>query len=220
LVSDPPLVLAFDTAAAHCAAALVRGDAVLGRCVEPMDRGQAERLLSLCEELLAAAGVGWADLDGIGVCVGPGNFTGLRLGVAAARGLALALDRPAAGATVFEALAAPLAGPVLVSLEDKREGRFSQAFADGAPTGAPRGGDPAALAPFPPGTVVAGFEASRLAARLGLAAGPEGTRADPAVIARIAAGRLGTAPPPAPLYLRPADAMLPAEPPPLILDAG
>ena len=220
MVSDPPLVLAFDTAAARCAAALVRGDAVLARRDEAMDRGQAERLLPLLEEMLAEAGAAWGDLDGIGVCVGPGNFTGLRLGVAAARGLALALDRPAAGVTVFEALAAPLAGPVLISLEDKREGRFSQVFADCVARGAPAGGDPAALGPFPPGTVVAGFEPGPLAQRLGLAEGPEATRADPVVLARLAAGRLEGAEPPAPLYLRPADAMLPAEPPPLILDAG
>ena len=72
-----------------------------------MDRGQAERLLPMLEEMLAEAGVGWRDLDGIGVVTGPGNFTGVRLAVAAARGLALALGIPAVGVTVFEALAAP-----------------------------------------------------------------------------------------------------------------
>ena len=92
--SEPPLILAFDTAAAHCAAALVCGDRVLAHGFEAMERGQAERLLPMIEALLAEAGVGWGDLDGIGVCTGPGNFTGLRVAVAAARGLALALAHP------------------------------------------------------------------------------------------------------------------------------
>ncbi len=218
--SDAPLVLAFDTAAAHCAAALVRGEVVLGRRDEAMDRGQAERLLPLIGELLADAGVGWSALDGIAVCVGPGNFTGLRLGVAAARGLALALDRPAVGVTLFEALAAAHGGTALVSLADKREGRVSQLVADGRALGAPVGGDPAALGPFPPGTVAVGFDAAAVADRLGLEPGTGATRADPVVLAQIAARRLGTSPPPAPLYFRPADAMLPAEAPPVILDAG
>ena len=57
-----PLVLAFDTSAAHCAAALVRGPAILARRDEAMDRGQAERLLPMLEEMLAEAGVAWRDL--------------------------------------------------------------------------------------------------------------------------------------------------------------
>lgn len=96
LVSDagpPPLLLAFDTSAAHCAAVLVRGGRILAARVEAMDRGQAERLLPLLEDLLSEAGFGWPDLDGLAVVTGPGNFTGLRIAVAAARGLALGLDR-------------------------------------------------------------------------------------------------------------------------------
>jgi tRNA threonylcarbamoyl adenosine modification protein YeaZ len=192
-----PLVLAFDTSASHCAAALVRGPHVLARCDEAMDRGQAERLLPMLEEMLAEAGAGWRDLDGLGVCTGPGNFTGLRLGVAAARGLALALGVPAVGVTRFEALA-DRPGPVIVTIEDRR-GRFAQAFRDGAPLGAPA--DPAALAPLPGARAV----------------GPEDARADPVALARIAARRLGSAPPPVPLYLRPADA-LPAEAAPALID--
>jgi tRNA threonylcarbamoyladenosine biosynthesis protein TsaB len=218
LASEPPLVLGFDTAAAHCAAALVRGPAVLARADEAMDRGQAERLLPMLEELLAGAGAGWADLDGIGVCTGPGNFTGLRIAVAAARGLALALGRPAVGVTGFEALAAGLGGPVVVTLEVRPRGVFAQRFDDGVALGPPVEGDPAALGPFAPGTRVAGFEAARVAAALGLAAGPEATRPDPAAVARLAAGRLGHAGPPVPLYLRPADAMPSREPLPAILD--
>lgn len=111
-----PLVLAFDTAAAHCAAVLVSGDRVLARTRDEMAKGQAERLIPMLEGLLAEAGAGWRDLNGLGVGVGPGNFTGLRIAVAAARGLALALDRPAVGISGFDALArAAGAGPPIAA---------------------------------------------------------------------------------------------------------
>jgi tRNA threonylcarbamoyl adenosine modification protein YeaZ len=168
--------------------------------------------------MLAEAGLSWPALDALAVTTGPGNFTGLRLAVAAARGLALALGRPAVGVSVFETLADPHPGPLLVTLEDRRDGFFAQAFRDGAATSAPISGDPAGLGPFDPETRCIGFRAGELACRLRLAAGAETTRADPAVLARLAAGRLGRAVPPAPLYLRPADAMPPSDPVPALLD--
>ncbi|PKP74508.1 MAG: tRNA (adenosine(37)-N6)-threonylcarbamoyltransferase complex dimerization subunit type 1 TsaB, partial [Alphaproteobacteria bacterium HGW-Alphaproteobacteria-6] len=104
----PPdaLVLGFDTSAAHCAAALLRGDRILAARAEAMGRGQAERLMPMLEEMLAGAGAGWRDLAAIGVGTGPGNFTGVRISVAAARGLAVALAIPAIGISGFEAGAA------------------------------------------------------------------------------------------------------------------
>ncbi|SDK50401.1 tRNA (adenosine(37)-N6)-threonylcarbamoyltransferase complex dimerization subunit type 1 TsaB [Paracoccus chinensis] len=102
---DPLWVLGFDTSAAHCAAAVVCGDRVLAERAEPMTKGQAERLFPLLEELLAEAGLVWSDLDAIGVGVGPGNFTGVRISVAAARGLALSLGIPAIGVSATEAAA-------------------------------------------------------------------------------------------------------------------
>ncbi len=190
MVSEPPLILAFDTSAARCAAALVLGHAVLARRDEAMDRGQAERLLPMLEEMLAEAGLGWPVVDGIGVVTGPGNFTGVRLAVAAARGLAMALGIPAVGVSRFEALA-DRPGDVTVTLADKR-GRFSQSFRDGRPLAPPA----AAPADTP----------------------AEAALADPVVVARLAALRIGEAPPPAPLYLRPADAMPSSDPVPVLLD--
>lgn len=67
-----------------------------------MARGQGERLMPLLEELLGHAGLSWASLDGLAVGVGPGNFTGIRISVAAVRGLALGLDIPAIGISLFE----------------------------------------------------------------------------------------------------------------------
>ncbi|MBN8633280.1 MAG: tRNA (adenosine(37)-N6)-threonylcarbamoyltransferase complex dimerization subunit type 1 TsaB, partial [Rhodobacterales bacterium] len=125
-------LLAFDTSAAHCAAALLLPDRVIQR-LEPMEKGQAERLVPLLEELLAEAGIGWADLKAIAVGTGPGNFTGVRISVAAARGLALGLGIPAVGVTRLEALAHGQPRPVRV-IEDARRGEvYVQDFTEDGP---------------------------------------------------------------------------------------
>ena len=97
-------ILGFDTSARRCEVALLRGGDVLAHVSEEMDRGQAERLMVLCEEVLARSHVPLQAIGAIGVGVGPGNFTGIRISVAAARGLALGLGIPAIGVTGFEAL--------------------------------------------------------------------------------------------------------------------
>ncbi len=214
--SEPPLILAFDTAAAHCAAALVRGDAVLARRDEAMARGQAERLLPMLEETLAEAGLGWGDLDALAVCTGPGNFTGLRLAVAAARGIAMGMAIPAIGISRFEALAEGVAGPSRVALLDPKGETVVQLFEDGDPLGPPQ---PDSAEPPRDGTICLGHDARATAARLGLRAGSEETRADLTRLARAAARRLGgPVSPPAPLYVRPADAAPATEAAARILD--
>ena len=198
-------MLAFDTSAAHCAAALLLPDRVILRH-EPMEKGQAERLVPLLEEVLAEAGIGWADLKAIAVGTGPGNFTGVRISVAAARGLALGLGIPAVGVTRLEALAHGLSRPLRV-IEDARRGEvYVQDFQEDGP-------GPATIAPA--GTV------EPLAQVTGGAAGAEALA--PAMplaeaIARIGAARAVTPQPrPAPFYLRGADAAPPSDPPPVIL---
>jgi tRNA threonylcarbamoyl adenosine modification protein YeaZ len=210
-----PLILAFDTSAAHCAAALLRGGAVLAARVEPMAKGQAERLMPLLEELLAGAGAGWRDLAALGVGIGPGNFTGVRLSVAAARGLALGLGVPAVGVSALEALAFGHAGPRVASLDAKRGAIYLQAFAPEAEAPALVTLD--ALPLLPAGALCIGHEAAALAAACG------GRVADPVLPLAEAIGRLALAryaspqPRPAPLYLRGADAAPAADPPPVIL---
>ncbi|WP_297770901.1 tRNA (adenosine(37)-N6)-threonylcarbamoyltransferase complex dimerization subunit type 1 TsaB [uncultured Roseovarius sp.] len=100
-MGSEPLTLAFDTSAAHCAAALLSGDRTIALHAEEMARGQAERLMPLLQELLTEGGARWQDLARIGVGIGPGNFTGIRISVAAARGLALSLDIPAIGVSTL-----------------------------------------------------------------------------------------------------------------------
>ena len=191
-MTSEPLVLGFDTSAAHCAAALLSGDHMLASRVEPMTKGQAERLLVLCEELLAEAGVAYSDLDALGVGVGPGNFTGIRIAVSAARGLALGLGIPAVGVDAFEALREGHDGPCACAVDARRDQVFLQGFDN------PSLSEPAL------------FDAAALPAFDGPLIGAHGE--PPAMpvaeaIARIAARRYRAQPPrPAPLYLRPADA--------------
>lgn len=210
-----PLLLAFDTSAAHCAAALLCGDRLLAAREEPMATGQAERLMPLLAEVLDEGGAAWADLAGIGVGIGPGNFTGVRIGVAAARGLALGLGVPAIGVTAPEALAWGREAALVA--QDGRLGQaILQAFGPGAfgpllqPVAAP-------LPPLPQGLPVIGELALALAPRV------EGLPAAPLLPIAEAIGRLALArlerdnPRPAPLYLRPPDAAPPRDPAPAIL---
>jgi len=96
-------VVVFDTSNQYIAAALYRGKQKIQSVIEFMPRGQAERLMSLLNELLEGASLDWPDISKIGVCTGPGNFTGIRIAVSAARGLALGLEIPAIGISSFEA---------------------------------------------------------------------------------------------------------------------
>ncbi len=202
-----PLILGFDTSAAHCAAALVSGDRLVAARSEEMGRGQAERLLPMLEEMLAAHGHRWADLAALGVGTGPGNFTGIRIAVAAARGLALALRIPAVGVSGFEAGAHGQARPLRVAIEAPRGMVWLQHLGEGE-AGAPE--------LLPAAEAAAGAIAEAGAPLLRLSDLPAAGMA--ANIARIARDRRGLAlPRPAPLYLRPADAAPMREAPPLLL---
>ena len=115
------LILAFDTATSIATSALVRGDTVLGeRSSSPL------RVLEDVDELLRAAAVEARDLEALVVGIGPGSFTGVRMGLAAARGLALSLGIPVAGVSTLGALAA--GAPDAVPLIDaKRHELFLEA---------------------------------------------------------------------------------------------
>jgi tRNA threonylcarbamoyladenosine biosynthesis protein TsaB len=110
------LTLAFDTATSAATAALVRDGEVLGETVS-----RAVRVLEDADDLFRESGAARAELTGIVVGTGPGSFTGLRMGVAAARGLALALELPVAGVSTLAALVAGADGALPVVDAGRRE---------------------------------------------------------------------------------------------------
>ncbi|MBP1858053.1 tRNA (adenosine(37)-N6)-threonylcarbamoyltransferase complex dimerization subunit type 1 TsaB [Rhizobium herbae] len=135
------IVLAIDTAGTGCFAAVYDSadDVVLASAGADIGRGHAEQLMAFIDEALAASGKSLPDIDRIAVTIGPGSFTGIRVGVAAARGFALALGVPAIGVSVLAALAgsAREAHPgqaVLAAMDAKRDELYCQSFeADGTP---------------------------------------------------------------------------------------
>ncbi len=204
------IVLAIDTCLFACSVAVVDGERVLARRVEPMSRGHQERLAPLVQEAMVEAGLGFDRLDRIGVTVGPGSFTGLRVGLAFAKGLAAALSIPAVGVGSLEALAEPERGNVVAVLDAKRGQVYLQAFSDGVPVSAPDAlpieTAAARLAEFAPDTLIGTGAALLADVRPGVRVVPADVT-DPVAVARLAAGRSPV--PPRPLYLRAPDAKLP-----------
>ena len=132
-----PLTLGFDTSLGHISAALVQDGTVLAKLHEEMAKGQAEHLLPMMEQMLAGADCSWQNLEKIGVGVGPGNFTGIRIAVSAAKGLALARSIPVVGVSVLEALAHGSAGAVRAVIPAPRDSIYVQDFQDGVAQAAP-----------------------------------------------------------------------------------
>lgn len=210
-------LLAIDCAANLCAACVYdAGPGIeLGRHVLDLGKGHAEHLMAAIEAALKAGGIGYQDLDAVAVSIGPGSFTGLRVGVSTARGLALALKIPAIGVTTLEALAAEAANTfpgraVLAALDAGREELHAALF------------DKALVLTYGPAVatlseatamavdaaaVLAGTAAPQIAAAAGNSfdIGPVAATADIATYARLAAAK-GPGEKPKPLYLRGADA--------------
>ena len=229
-------ILGFDTATSACSAALWRDGRIIARRFETMVKGHSEHLMGMIGDVMKEAGADYPDLDLITVTTGPGGFTGIRIGLAAARGLALAADLPCLGLSTLDAVAHGVEeteregvkrenGAVLVAIESKRAEVYAQVF-DSAlePLGEARAVLPEDLAEMlgsPPGKsgriLVAGNGAPRTVESLSRAGmKPVLSQAPPlpdaAVVVALAADRWtpDTAPDrPRPLYLRPPDAKAP-----------
>jgi tRNA threonylcarbamoyladenosine biosynthesis protein TsaB len=131
------IVLGLDTCLSTCSVAVLDGERVLASAREVMARGHQERLAPMAQQVMAEAGICFDRLERIGVTVGPGSFTGLRVGVAFAKGLALALDLPAVGIGSLEALAAEAPGLVFPAIDARRGQLYLQGFEDGRALMAP-----------------------------------------------------------------------------------
>ena len=205
-------VLALDTCLSACSAAVWEDGRALAAVSEAMSRGHQERLAGLIAEAMESAGTSFSALDRIGVTVGPGSFTGLRVGLAFAKGLALALDAPCIGVGTLEALAEAGAGLSVACIDARRGQVYLQAFVDGRAVMAPDvlAAETAAarLAELWSGgpVVVSGSGAPLVAGVLPHARIEPEAVPDPLVVARLAAGARPPFAPPRPLYLRAPDA--------------
>jgi tRNA threonylcarbamoyladenosine biosynthesis protein TsaB len=216
------ILLAIDCSAGLCAACVYDTEAgrELGRAVRDLGKGHAEHLIAVIEEALGSAGKAYGDLGAVGVSVGPGSFTGIRVAVSAARGFSLALGIPAIGVDTLEALAAEVrdrlgAKTVLAGLASgsgEAAPAVQAALYDdfGQELYAPAIvtlGDAADLA-RKKRAVLAGTAAGRVAALAGggLTIASEAATADIGVYARVAAAKGTAGGRPSPLYLREPDA--------------
>lgn len=169
-----------------------------------MAKGQAERLLPLIEEMLVSQGASFADLTGIAVGTGPGNFTGIRIAVSLARGLALGLGVPSLGVTGFESVsqAGGLTGPHWAVINAPRGQVYAQRF------------ESLLLSQREPLICDADSEFDAAVLRFSDLSSDEIARS----VARVGWLKAKTPQPrPAPFYLRGADASPPSDPPPVIL---
>src|ERR1043166_3265793 len=134
------LILAIDTALDACAAAVLDTSAgVVAQESQAMKRGHAEALMPLIARVMKASGVACPALDRIAVTPGPGSFTGLRVGLSAARGIALAADKPVVGVTTLTAYSAPHVSehgehPIIAAIDARHDHVYLQVVTgDGEP---------------------------------------------------------------------------------------
>ena len=217
-----PTILAIDTASTSLSTAVLINGEVKGELYEDMERGQAEHLMSFIAQSLEIAGIGFDEVDGIAVTVGPGAFTGMRIGLSTARALGLARKIPVVGVSSLEAVAYGVSERdqqgrnILVALDSKRNEIFAQAF-DGKkrPLSAPECVAPRqALMIAPPGdTLLAGDATPRLLTAAAHAPDAFYDTTAPGLpragnVARIAVSRWesGENLAPVPMYLRAPDA--------------
>jgi tRNA threonylcarbamoyladenosine biosynthesis protein TsaB len=132
MATPPHTILGIDCAGQACTVVLRRGEVTLASAVECMRHGQAERLVPIIENVLHNAGLTPVQLDAIGATVGPGGFTGVRIGLATARGYALGLSIPVIGTSrfrVFAGAAGDVEGPLLAAVDIRRDDVALQWFA-------------------------------------------------------------------------------------------
>lgn len=132
------MILVIDTSGPECAAGIFDAERnlLVASKSETLGKGHAERLIPMIDEVLKDAGLTLKDMARIGVTTGPGSFTGIRVGVAAARGFALSLGIPAVGVTTLEVVAEQVLeidppAPVVAAIDAGRAEVFAQAFLPG-----------------------------------------------------------------------------------------
>ncbi|WGM32637.1 tRNA (adenosine(37)-N6)-threonylcarbamoyltransferase complex dimerization subunit type 1 TsaB [Brevundimonas sp. NIBR11] len=202
-------VLIIDTALDACTAAVFEDGRPLGVRTELMARGHSERLGGFVRDAVAETGGGFETLDRIGVTVGPGSFTGLRVGLAFAQGLGAALGLPVVGVSTLEALARSAddgRGATAAVIDARRSQVYLQRFRNGAPVSKPEAlsiEDATAL------LAEGDWKMTGSGAALVGGSGEAATTPAPAALAALTAAHDPAANPPRPLYLRAPDATPP-----------
>ena len=202
-------LLALDTAMAACSVAIIDTDLALplAEAFLAMERGHAEALAPMVQEVMAESGLKFSDLNRIAVTTGPGTFTGVRIGLAMARGLGLALGIPVAGIDTLSAIAANAGSgaPVLVAADARKGEVYTALYSSGGEVLRPPAvvRTAAAMADIPRGALVIGTAADAVIAASGLDHLIRSRAGDLPVAANF--GRLARALP-EPLYLRAPDA--------------
>ncbi|OWV96237.1 tRNA (adenosine(37)-N6)-threonylcarbamoyltransferase complex dimerization subunit type 1 TsaB [Rhizobium sp. R693] len=207
------IILALDTAGVDCAAALYDSgrDTMLGEASDMIGKGHAEHLMGIIDRVLEQADMSLSAVDRIAVTIGPGSFTGIRVGVAAARGFALSLGVPAVGVTTLAVMAEAQrlktpGCPVLAAMDAKRNEIYLQAFnVDGEPFDEAR-----AVTVEEAQAFAAAFEGEITGSATPLlkpdATGDHANHFPISIVARIGASADPSAGKPKPLYLRGPDA--------------
>jgi tRNA threonylcarbamoyladenosine biosynthesis protein TsaB len=214
-VQDHLKILAVDTALGACSVAVLEGEKILAHQFEEMARGHAEALAPMAQAAMAKAQLPFSALDRLAVTIGPGTFTGQRVGLAFMRGLRIALKKPLTGLTTLEVMASATQSPRAAAIHDaKRDEAYLLLWQQGTIVLAPT------VLPFAEAVEkIRGFGSCALAGTGALAAaeklGANFMRTnirqpDALWLARLALTRPASDMPPAPLYLRAPDAKLPA----------
>ena len=231
---NQPLMLGIDSATSVCSVALVQGDKTIGAITKKMSRGQAEELLVMVDDVLKKANITPTNIDCVAVSVGPGSFTGLRIGLSAARGLALSISRPCIGVSTFEVTVGTIIADsenyknilgqkkILIAIETRREDIYAQLFDENflpLSNGAALHEDELVkiVGPYTEELVVVGDGAPRAIEMLknngiNLAAINPNFEHSAAAVCEIAKNKYSKGmdvSPPKPLYLRPPEAKIP-----------
>lgn len=166
-------ILAIDSTHGTCSAAYFNGDRVVSEIAEEMERGQAERLIPMVQGVLKQAAVGFKEIEAVAVTTGPGSFTGVRVGLAAADGIALAAGLPMIGVSVLETLAwkihrhTPELENLCLVLETKRDDFYVQRYCRGVPLEDPAAKTAGEIKMFCSEYVFAGNGVGRLIEQIG-----------------------------------------------------
>lgn len=221
------LMLGIDTATTGCSVALMDGEVCLAERQTRMPRGQSEALAPMIDEVMKLAGIPFDRLDGVAVTRGPGAFTGLRIGLAAARAMALSIAKPCIGITTFDSLLAQAQQreelkkemALLIAIESKRAELFVAMYgADGTQLSAPSARRPDDVKEILEGSsslIVVGDASEKiehaLKGRIEVQRVQEVEVPDAKIVAALGAEFLGTSEraSPTPFYLRPPDVSMP-----------